>query len=361
MRAWRIVTGLALASLAAVPVCRVLGGPNAGALRSEVEALEAERDQLRRRVDARMAANPRLRGMPESPVRVGIPTSLLREILERLAGGAGDQVRLELTGIKARHRGEVRKLVSLGRYDLHVTIDRLEGRLRAGKPQLRFGGDHVAVSLPVAVESGAGHATLHFVWEGKNVSGAVCGDLDVRQVVSGRVRPESFLIRGGLDLKATEQAIIATPRFPPTKLRLHIEPAPVSWRAVKRILQEKKGACAFVLDKIDVPALLQGLLDKGILVRLPTEKVPKFAVPIRIEPTIAVRGQPVRLAIRVGRLAITEHDLWLGAQVSLRPPIVAAASAGTATAPPSRPSAAAAAGPSAGEIGLSARTTPPEP
>jgi hypothetical protein len=325
-----------------------------------VAALEAEREQLRRRVDAQMAANPRLRGMPDTPVRVGIPTSLLREILQRLAGGVADQVRLELRGIQTRQTGEVRKFVSVGRYDLHVTIDRVEGRLRAGRPALRFGGDRVTAALPVSIESGKGRATLRFLWDGKNVSGAVCGDLDVRQSVSGRVRPESFLIRGALDLEATEERIVATPRFPPTRVRLHIEPSPASWRAVARILDAKKGACAFVLDRIDVLALLRGLLEKGIPVRLPTEKVPRFAIPIQLEPTIAVRGRPVRLAIRVGRLAITRHELWLGASVSLPPP-----GPGAETPEPAAVDVFAGAGaveaPGTGGVGLSARTTPADP
>jgi hypothetical protein len=176
----------------------------------------------------------------------------------------------------------------------------------------------VAVALPVKIESGEGRATLHFVWDGKRVSDAVCGNLDVRQDVSGSVQPETFLLRGGLVLSATEQWIVASPRFPPTKVRLHIRPSAASWRAVASILDRKKGACAFVLEKIDVLALLRDLIRKGINVRLPTEKIPPLTMPIGIEPTIAMRGQPVTLAIRIGGLAITERDLWLGAFVSLR-------------------------------------------
>jgi hypothetical protein len=346
MSARRLVTGLALAALAAGPACRVIGAPRARALRAEIATLEREREELRRRVDARLAADPRLRGMPESPVRVGVPTSLLRVFLEKLASAVVDQVRLVLTDIKAHKTGRLRKVVTLGHYDLDVTIERLEGRLRAGRPEVRFGGNEVAVAMPVKIESGEGRATLHFVWDGKNVSDAVCGNLDVRQDVSGRVLPESFLLRGGLVLSATEQWIVASPRFPPTKVRLHIQPSAASWRAVASILDEKKGACGFVLEKIDVLALLRDLVRKGIRVRLPTEKIPTLTIPIGIEPTIAMRGQPVTLAIRVGGLAITESDLWLGAFVSLRP------QGASATASARR---------SAGELGLSARTTRPGP
>jgi hypothetical protein len=190
----------------------------------------------------------------------------------------------------------------------------------------------------------------------------VCGDLDVRETVSGRVRPETFLIRGGLELKVMDEKIVASPSVPPTRVRLHIEPAAESWRAVTRILEQKRGACGLLLDRIDVPAQLRGLLAKGILVRLPTEKIPRIAVPIRLEPRIVVRGRPVRLGIRVGRLALTRHDLWFGAVVSVQEPAPeASAPAGTAADPFAHASAGASAAAGAGELGLSARTTPREP
>ncbi len=337
----RLLAGLAFAAVAAVPATRGLGAWRARALRADIHALEAERDELRRRVDTRMEADPRLRGMPDSPLRVGVPTSLLREVLERTASGVLDQVRLELADLHIRQRGEVRKLVSVGSYDLDVTIDSLVARLRAGKPALRFGEDEVAVALPVTIESGAGRATLHFVWKGKNVSGALCGDLDVRQVVAGRVPPQQHLLRGALLLRATSDRIVATPRFPPTALKLPIEPSPESWRAVTRILARKKGACGFVLDALDVPALLRGTLRRGITVHLPTEKVPALSLPIGIEPTLDLAGRPLTLAIHIDQLAITRRDLWLGASASLRPEAAASVSA---------------TGVSDG-VGLSARTT----
>ena len=42
-----------------------------------------------------------------------------------------------------------------------------------------------------------------------------------------------------------------------------------------------------------------------------------MAVPVGIEPTMEVRGEPVALGIRIGGLAITEHVIWLGAHVSV--------------------------------------------
>lgn len=75
--------------------------------------------------------------------------------------------------------GKVRKIVTIGHYDLNVTINRVVGRLRTGTPVLKFGGNRVSLALPVTVVSGSGEATIYFKWDGRNISGAVCGDMDL--------------------------------------------------------------------------------------------------------------------------------------------------------------------------------------
>jgi tetraacyldisaccharide-1-P 4'-kinase len=94
-------------------------------------------------------------------------------------------------------------------------------------------------------------------------------------------------------------------------------PSDESWAAVDEILGGKTGLCGYVVEKVNVRGIVQRLVDKGFNVRLPTEKIKPMAVPVGIEPTMEVRGQPVALAIRLGELAITEHMIWLGANVSV--------------------------------------------
>jgi hypothetical protein len=169
----------------------------------------------------------------------------------------------------------------------------------------------------VTIVSGTGRATLHFKWDGKNVAGATCGDLEVTQEVSGGVRPDTYPVAGGLVLSATAKDILAQPRFPVIKVRLKVVPSEESWGAVDRILAEQGGLCGYVVEKVNVRGIVQRLVDKGFNVRLPTEKLKPMAVPVGIEPTMEVRGQPVALAIKVGDLAITEDVIWLGARVSV--------------------------------------------
>jgi hypothetical protein len=264
-----------------------------------------------------MVGDPRMTGMPETPVRVGVPTTLARDLIQRVVAGFVDQVTLELKNLKVKKRGTVKKVVTIGQYDLQVTVNRVSGKLKTGQPDVTFGGNKVTLALPVTVVSGSGSATIHFKWDGKNVAGATCGDLEVTHEVSGGVRPATYPVRGGLVLTATPKDILAEPRFPLIKVNLKVKPSEESWGAVQKILDEKTGICGYVVDKVNVLGIVQKLVDKGFNVRLPTEKIRPMAVPVGIEPTMDVRGQPVALGIKLGELAITESVIWLGAKVSV--------------------------------------------
>lgn len=313
---------LLLAAAAALLVPRFFGRKDRATpeqIQLEIAALEKERDLLRARVDRLIVREPRLEGMPKTPLRVAVPTSLARELIEKVTTGFVDQVTLVLTNLKVRKSGTVKKVVTLGAYELAVDIDRVSGQLKTATPELRFGGNKVTLALPVSVASGGGRATIRFKWDGKSVAGATCGDLEVEQVVTGKVKPNRYPVQGTLLLTATAEQILASPKFPQIKIKLEIEPSAESWAAVQKILDSKRtGACGFALDRIDVLKIVRGIVEKGFDVRLPTEKIKPMAVPVGIEPTMNVRGRSVALDIRLGGLAITEHTLWLGANVAVR-------------------------------------------
>ena len=182
---------------------------------------------------------------------------------------------------------------------------------------MTFGGNKVALALPVTVASGTGKPPSTSSGTGRTCAGATCGDLEVTQEVSGSVRPDTYPVAGGLVLTATAKDILAQPRFPLIKVNLKVVPSEESWAAVQKILDEKTGLCGYVVEKVNVRGIVQKLVDKGFNVRLPTEKIKPMAVPVGIEPTMEVRGQPVALGIKLGELAITEHMIWLGARVSV--------------------------------------------
>jgi len=288
-------------------------------MKTQIAALERERAELRIALNQMVTKDRRLAGMPENGVRVGVPTPLVRNLVQRVVGGFVDSVTLILSNLKVHKAGKIKKVVSIGEYDLKVVIDEVTGKLATGKPEVTFGGNQITVALPVRVVSGTGDATITFKWDGKNVSGAVCGDMTIEQKVSGSVKPDSYPVSGGLLLTATTRQILADPKFPVVKLKLKVVPSPASWAAVQKILDEQEGVCGFVVDKVDIAGVLEGLIGKGFDVRLPTEKIKPMAIPVGIAPSMTVRGEPVTIAVQVGHLAITEHMIWLGADVTLEP------------------------------------------
>jgi hypothetical protein len=284
---------------------------------ARIHALERERDQIRSRIGDLMMRDKRLQGVPANGVRVGVPTGLARTLVERVVEGFVDQVTLTLTNLKVHKAGTVKKVISIGDYVLDVRINEVTGQLKTGKPEVRFGGNRVSIAMPVRIVSGKGNATIDFKWDGKNVSGALCGDLEVTREVAGSVKPDEYPVAGTLQLTSTAKEIMASPHFPVIEINLRIVPSPESWAAVQKILDDQTGACAFVLEKVNIPGVLDGLIGKGFKVKLPTEKLKPMAIPVGIASTIAVHGQPVTLGVKVTKLAITEQMIWLGADLAL--------------------------------------------
>lgn len=288
------------------------------ALRLQIAALEAERLRLRSRLEELIVRDPRLAGMPEAPVRIAVPTALAGDLMQRILTGFTNQSTLELAGFRLKRSGSVRRVVTLGTYDLDITADRVRGGLRAGTPRLVFGGNRVAVSMPVAV-TGAWRATVDFAWDGRNVSGAVCGDMHVTQPVTGTVRPLTYPLAGALEFTATTSQIHVQPKLPPIRMHLEVVPSDESWTVVQQVLAAKRGLCGFVIDRVDILGVVKRLVDKGMNVRVPTERVKAIGLPVTVEPSFEVRGAPVNLTVRVGELAITQYAIWMGAQVTLGP------------------------------------------
>ena len=48
------------------------------------------------------------------------------------------------------------------------------------------------------------------------------------------------------------------------KVKLKVVPSPESWAAVQKILDDKEGVCGFVLDKVNIAGVLEGLVAQGL-------------------------------------------------------------------------------------------------
>ncbi len=312
-----VLSTVVVSALAASAACGRKDRQTPEALRGEIAALVTERDALRGRLNTLMVSDPRIAAMPDTPVRVGVPTTLARDLIQRVIGGFVDQVTLTLRDIKVRKQGTVKKVVVLGEYDLKVTVTQVTARLTTATPNVTFGNNRVDLAMPVTLSKGTGRATIYFTWDGRNIGGAVCGDMTVTQTVSGNVRPTTYPVSGSLVFALTANTIVAKPRLPKMVVNLKVAPSEAAWGAVQKILDDKRGVCGFVLDRVDILGLVKAMIDKGFDARLPTDKLKAVAIPVGLEPTLEVRGAPLALGIRVGDLVITDEMIWLGAHVSM--------------------------------------------
>ena len=302
------------------------GRRNTAELQARMVELTTERDRLRAQVIAAVSNDPTLVGMPDRQLRIGVPTTLAHQLVSTFVTGVADHVTLELGNLRIRKQGAVRRVVTLGEYDLNVRITRVTAQLAAGAPDLRFGGNQVRLALPVRVASGAGSAALDFQWDGRNIGGAVCGDMQVREVVTGTVVPATYQLAGTLLLSTTKEAIVVTPRLPSLSVKIRVQPSQASWALVQKLLDDKRGVCGFVLDRVNIRESLEGLFARGFDVRLPIERVKPLALPVGIAQTMAVRGTPITIDVADGGLTITKQMIWLGANVTLMLPHVPLAS-----------------------------------
>ena len=295
--------------------------PSADELRTwntEIQALEAEQDSLLTRASELVQQDPRLLALPQGDIVVSVPTSFLRGMIERVLDDVAENVTLSLGGIKAHVAKKVKKVVTLGEFVLDVEIHEVKGTLKPGRPDIRFGDDRVALSLPVAVTKGGGTATLHFRWDGKHVADLTCGDLDVTEKLTGQVVPAEYTLSGGLTFASRGSEIVCTPVFPETKIRVRVEPTKEAWDRVNAILAEKHGVCGWVLDKVNVPEILEGIIqEKGINVRLPVDKIRPFVIPAGVRDTVTVEGRILTFDTRTNSLRIDPDALWYSAEVKL--------------------------------------------
>lgn len=282
----------------------------------EIARLEAEQDSLRLRAAELIAADPKIQALPGGDVVVAVPTAFVRDIIEHLFVDVADHITLSLTGIRAHVAKTVKKVVTIGEFVVDVDSMKAVGRLRPGKPAVSFDGGRVSLSLPVTVTEGRGEAVIHFTWDGKNVAGATCGDMDIRQKVDGTIVPADYRLSGTMSLDIRGSRAVATLRFPETRLRIRVQPSKESWDAIHALLDEKKGVCGWVLDKVDVPSLLSGVVEtKGFSVKLPLDRLQPIKFPAGAQDSVTVGGRTFAVSAQTHTLRIDPDAIWYSADV----------------------------------------------
>ena len=311
---------MAVLSLAALgPGCsRKASQAELHAWSAEIQRLEAEQDSLRSRAADLVAADARIRALPEGEVVVAVPTAFLRQVIRRLFEDVVDHITLRLSGIKAHVEKKVKKVVTIGEFKVDVDITEVVGKIRPRQPTIGFGGDSISLSLPIAIKEGHGKAVVHFVWNGKHVAGLACGDLDITQDVSGNVVPADYLVTGSIGLGLRGRRVVGALRFPETRLRIRVKPSQESWDAINAILDEKRHVCGWVLDKVNVPGLLENLTEtKGFNVRIPIDKIKPVVLPAGIRDSVTVGQRTLAIAARTKTIRIDPDAIWYSASVKV--------------------------------------------
>src|SRR5262245_19519881 len=282
----------------------------------EIARLEAEQDSLRRRVTELIARDPKIQALPEGDIVAAVPTAFLRDVIEHLFEDVADHVTLSLSGLRAHVAKTVKKVVTIGEFVVDVDSLKAVGRLRPGKPALTFGRGGVSLTLPVTVTEGRGEAVINFVWNGKNVAGVTCGDMDIRQRVDGTLVPADYVLSGTLGFDLRGSRAVGTFHFPETRLQIRVKPSQKSWDAINALLEEKRGVCGWVLDKVDVPSLLSGVVEtKGFNVKIPLDRLQPLRFPAGAQDSVTVGGRTLAVSAQTRTFRIDPDAIWYSADV----------------------------------------------
>jgi hypothetical protein len=225
--------------------------------------------------------------------------------------------------VEVEEGGEIRVKVLVARvkagdWRVHLTIHRIDGILRAETPAVTVTGtNRLGVTVPVTLEEGRGEATLRFRWDAAGVAGAVCGDFETTQHITGRVLPAGYTIDGAFVLSANERTIVAQPEFPAEKFRLIVDLSPESWDDVRRTLasQDKIFKCGIALNPPDVIQKLRDLGRKGFNVKLPRSIFRTVELPASVSEAVTVENRRVELSVRPNVLRVTPRTFWYSAAV----------------------------------------------
>jgi hypothetical protein len=291
--------------------------------RQEATRLEQTRDELRQELARLLEQDARLAEAPPGGVLIGAPARFTSRLVHQLADGLFQQAEIHLTNLRVRKQGrvDVKTLfggMNPGAYALDVRVTEIRGRLKAGEPEIHYEDDLALVKVPAVIRDGRGRATIRFKWESKGLAGLACGDVDVTERVDGQVVPRTYPVEGAVQLTLEEDRVIGVPRFPDFEIRIYVKASEASWRTVDRLLESQGLRCRTALKLVDVPKALQGLLDRGFKVKIPSRKLKPFRLPAGFRDSVTLGDTTYALAVEPRGLEAVEDMLWYGADLTAR-------------------------------------------
>jgi hypothetical protein len=310
--------------LAVIVVAGILAYERYGTAPSaaDLDRLREQRRALSERIRQRLAGE--LQGMPaDASVVLGIPPRFAERLAQEVTPSILQEMKVHFGNIDVTKSGELQARIlighqQLGAFTLRLHLDDVDILLRAGKPQVRFESQRVAVSLPISVASGSGRGNIRFEWEGRGLAGGVCGDMDLHGDIAGRIVPGEHVLSGTLALSTAGSALIAQPELDDVELKLRIEPSAETWQLVDKALQERGAMCRTALRTADVPEKIRAFVNRGFTVALPKRLLHQVRFPAGMEQQVDLDGQPLHFQVHPAALTLTPARLWYGAEVELQ-------------------------------------------
>jgi hypothetical protein len=293
---------------------------------AELQALQSRRDALQVRLRAAIVSSGEkgLARAPRAGIMIGVPTGLTRSIAEQFVGGLFREMTLTLENIKVHHKGAVKAKMlfrkkQIGAFELDVHIEEMVGVLRPGKPELRFSEKRLVFVLPVSLASGSGRARLRFRWDSKGLAAnAVCGDIDVTELVTGSVVPADYRLDGAFAITTQGDALTLSPDFADLAVRIAVAPTEQAWRVVDEVVDAQRAGCELALDKVNIKEKLAAIVGRGFNVKMPKKLHKPFRLPAGIKQSLDVQGLRLAVQVKPTALLISEERLWYGADLALR-------------------------------------------
>jgi hypothetical protein len=293
----------------------------------EIQRLVSRRDALQSRFRAAIAGSGEkaLQSAPRGGLMIGLPTSLTRSIVERVVTGLFRDMTLTLRNLHVHQEGGVKAKMLLrkrqiGAFVLDVDIHEVEGVLRPGTPDVRFGrGGGFALALPVSLAEGHGRARLRLQWDSKGLAAnAVCGDVDVTKEITGNVVPTDYRLTGTFRVAADGDSVILTPDFADLAVRIFVDPTEQAWRAVDEVVAERGAGCRFALEKVDLKKQLAKVVGRGFNVKVPGKLQRAIRLPAGVRQSLEVQGLQLTLDVKPTGVLLSPERLWYGADLSIR-------------------------------------------
>ncbi len=270
----------------------------------------------------------------EHDLTVLVPAPLLLSIVRRATSRYRSGVEVALDPdidkniVRPIHVKVLGKSITAGEIRAAIHVDRLRGTLVAtGDPSVELQPpDALAVTMPLSLVGGLGGAHYEFEWDPKAAAWLVCKGFTAEGKLDGMVGRIQHDVEGTLRFQVEDGKVVGRSALRRDRVRLPLDLTPASWAKVRGVFAEEDRLlrCGAVMDPDSMVALLRGIGEKGVRVRLPGG-LPGFELPVRFGSSVI--DSTYRVGVDVGGVEVlmTRNALVvsLDGAVVLRPLAVA--------------------------------------